>query len=208
MARTYPPIYLNCHVCNAPVSAPRKRLTEYARKGRAFCSDDCRWVFCKSINSATASNTNKKHASARMKAKNPMASNECVLKMKTTKAANGTLHLAPRQRGGNGKVSAIQQKLADALGWETEHVVTVGMGRGNGYPTHYKIDIAEPSEMIAIEVDGHSHNYPAARERDARKDAKLKELGWQVLRFTNRQVLENLMECVDSVLSVYLRAES
>lgn len=199
---------LHCSVCGKPVEGPRRRLQEYIRKGRAYCSTECSSAFLRANSSITMAATNRKHAAARMKDRNPMHSESSVLKMVATKTINGTYRKPPKVRGGNGKISVVQEKLAKALGWEMEHVVVVGMGRGNGYPTHYKIDIAEPDVMIAIEVDGHSHNNRAGRERDARKDAKLKELGWQVMRFTNRQVIEDVEACVDAVLAVYLRQDS
>jgi len=208
MAKLPPLPDLSCFMCGNPVEGPRRRLQEYIRKGRAYCSGSCSTEFLRINSSTTMAATNRKYASARMTKKNPMASDACILKMKATKSANGTLNRAPKGRGGNGKVSVIQESLAKALGWGMEHVVPLGMGRGNGYPTHYKIDIAEPETMIAIEVDGHSHHNKIARERDARKEAKLREMGWQVLRFTNRQVREDLTGCVDAVLAVYLRQDS
>ena len=57
------------------------------------------------------------------------------------------------------------------------------------------------SAMIAIEIDGASHCALARQGQDRKKQALLESLGWIVLRFTNRQVLEDLPTCVQTVLS-------
>ena len=62
------------------------------------------------------------------------------------------------------------------------------------YPTCYKIDIAIPSQMIAIEVDGASHNGQLARERDAKKNNFLSGLGWTVYRVRNKSIKKNVKE--------------
>jgi hypothetical protein len=74
-------------------------------------------------------------------------------------------------------------------------------GPGSGWPTHYKIDIANPKEMVAIEVDGHSHDCLSRKEQDARKDMFLTSKGWKVLRFSNQQIQENVEDCVQTVMS-------
>ena len=190
---------LTCLICGKTVEGPRKRLLEYIRKGRAFCSPVCSREYCRQKSSEVMSRTNRKYASLRMKANNPMAIPLIVEKMKTTKRANGTLNVMACERGGNGRVSATQQLLALALGWQMEYAVSLG-GRFAGYPTCYKVNIANPVLKIAIEVDGASHHGSKAKERDAKKNCKLNQLGWTVLRFTNRQVNEDLLNCVEKVL--------
>jgi hypothetical protein len=100
--------------------------------------------------------------------------------------------------GGNGTGATLPQKLlAEALGWPVEHVVRTG----HRSPTHYKLDVANPAPMICVEVDGLSHRAKAVKTRDARKDAFLKSLGWTVLRFSNRRVLENLPGVIAEILN-------
>lgn len=82
--------------------------------------------------------------------------------------------------------------IADALDWPMQVVVPTRMPRGSGYPTCYKIDVANPELKVAVEVDGGSHTSTTRREQDAKKDAFLRGLGWIVLRVTNRQALEDL----------------
>ncbi len=82
---------------------------------------------------------------------------------------------------------------------EAEYVVkTAGILK---YPTAYKVDVALPSRMIAVEVDGKNHHSLKVKEADERKTSVLEQKGWKVLRFTNQQILENLDACVEKILS-------
>ena len=94
-----------------------------------------------------------------------------------------------------------QRLIADRLGWHTEYPVAVG-GRFPGLPTCYKVDVANPSMKIAIEVDGASHKSLRVKEQDTRKDAYLQSLGWQVLRFWNHEILRDLDSTVERVQTV------
>ena len=74
---------------------------------------------------------------------------------------------------------------------------------GNGYlPYHYKIDLGNPVLKIAIEIDGGSHCSYTAKRRDLRKTNFLKSIGYRVLRFTNQQVLEDLINVKNQILSI------
>lgn len=55
-------------------------------------------------------------------------------------------------------------------------------------------DFLCPSLRLIVEVDGYTHN----RAADARRDARLAELGYSVLRFTNAEVIGN----IDGVFAV------
>ncbi len=107
----------------------------------------------------------------------------------------------PELTGGNGTGPTVPQALlAERLGWPME--VVVPTSRPSPYPPCYRVDVASPVLRIAIEVDGESHNSRAVRERDARKDALLRSLGWTVLRFTNRRVLRETDAVIAEVLAV------
>lgn len=104
--------------------------------------------------------------------------------------------------GGNGTGLTLPQlMLAKRLGWETEYVVRTKMPRGTGYPTCYKLDIAEPILMIAIEVDGQSHRSKERIAQDAKKDEFLEHLGWKVIRVRNEAVLGDCEKVAQSILS-------
>lgn len=69
------------------------------------------------------------------------------------------------------------------------HVVPLGRPKIPGYPTHYKLDVADPGRKVVIELDGISHHALARKEADRRKTEKLASLGWTVLRFWNSEIL-------------------
>jgi hypothetical protein len=93
----------------------------------------------------------------------------------------------PRVRFGNGHgLTEPQRELLMRLGagWVAEFPVRTGKPRGAGYPTVYKVDIAHPQLMIAIELDGGSHSGRRLVE-DRKKDSLLAEYGWSVYRIKN-----------------------
>lgn len=54
---------------------------------------------------------------------------------------------------------------------------------------HYRIDFAYPSVKLAIEIDGPHHRLPEVKSRDARRDRRLRQLGWTVDRFDEDEVV-------------------
>lgn len=129
--------------------------------------------------------------SKRMKEDNPSCHPEVIEKARTTKAINGSLHIWKGKRGGNGQLTMPQILLARSIGWDTEVAISLGP-KQPGYPTCYKVDIGNPILKIAIEVDGNGHNESSIKSLDLKKEAKLKELGWRVLRFTNQEIMTDI----------------
>ena len=188
-----------CSWCGTPTIVSTDLQWELFRRGRAYCRPECRDAYRSKCSSETASNTNRRFASARMKARNPMRLPEVRAKQSATLRAIGH---RPKIRGGNGRPLPVPQKmLADALGWPTEVAIPTKARRHTGLPTCYKIDIADRSLQIAIEVDGNTHNSPSRRAEDQRKEQFLRGLGWRVFRFTNAEVMEHLADCVQAVRS-------
>lgn len=188
-----------CAWCGTPVHLVDREASTAKQRGRAHCSRACAVAYSAEVSRQTLARINRATAGARMRARNPMRLASAREKMSATLRRIGH---TPKVRGGNGRpVSAPQQRLADALGWPTEVVVAVGRGRGAGWPSHYKIDIACAQRKIAIEVDGGSHSSVKVRAADARKAAFLEEQGWTVWRFSNADAMENTSVCVQTVLS-------
>lgn len=141
----------------------------------------------------------KKHA-------NPMSNNQSRQRMR---AKLREIKHRPIRRGGNGRpLSLPQLALLHVLGegWESEVAVPTG-GRNNGHPTHYKIDIANTAEKLAIELDGGSHSSDERREQDARKSAFLIGLGWRVFRVPNDEALR-LYSTFESVATLLTSLEA
>lgn len=54
---------------------------------------------------------------------------------------------------------------------------------------HYRLDFAYPEWKLDVEVDGPHHRLPHVRARDARRDRRMKALGWDVLRLPEELVV-------------------
>jgi ATP-dependent DNA helicase RecG len=63
------------------------------------------------------------------------------------------------------------------------------------------VDVACPASLLAVEIDGSSHNTRKWKFLDARKTEVLNALGWRVLRFSNQQVREDLPSVLDAIKS-------
>lgn len=118
----------------------------------------------------------------------------------------GRPQVGPTTLGGNGRGTTLpQEELFKALGsengWKTEFVVATKMPRGSGYPTNYKIDIAHPACMIAVEIDGHTHaSGGSSGKADEKKTAFLMSMGWKVLRFKNKDVIRRTQEIASQLV--------
>ena len=105
---------------------------------------------------------------------------------------------SPRIRGGNGQLTKPQRELLNRLGkgWIAEYAVLIPDYQLHSLPKNFKIDIAHPNRMIAIELDGHSHQSPHRRQQDSRKTVYLAQKGWSVFRITNQRADELSSTCM------------
>lgn len=128
-------------------------------------------------------------ASARMKANNPTANPEWRKRMSILRS--GRTFLA---RGGNGTLTRQQKVVAKALNLPMEYAIPTRPARDRfkSLPTCYKVDVADPSRKLAIEIDGATHNTKKWKFLDKRKTEVLNALGWSVLRFSNQKVDSDL----------------
>lgn len=62
-------------------------------------------------------------------------------------------------------------------------------------------DLSWPNVKLAVEVDGETHTRQQQIIKDQRKDKRLRELGWTVLRFANDQVSNNIERVQADILS-------
>ena len=172
-----------CCMCGGPTPP-----TPSVKTGRVYCGKACSGKYRALRSSETMTKTNRTHASARMRANNPMhdpANREAV--SKTLKA----MGYAPVTRGGNGRPPTMAEKILWIMltgqGFVLNAAIRTRAGRGSGFPTVYKPDLTHWGLKISIEADGASH---AGKRKvlDAKKDAFLNGLGWTVLRFTNEMI--------------------
>lgn len=145
-------------------------------------------------------------SSIRMKENNPMKSLETRNKVSNTLKRIGH---KPIIRGGNGRGNTVEQQLLyDELIKVNESFIceyifnTKKYNQDKQYPSHYKIDIASALLMIAIEVDGPSHNSIKMKKCDKKKENLLNLAGWRVLRLSNLQIKKELQNCVLMVSSM------
>ena len=181
---------MKCFLCGEPVNRPKASMALYRRNGRPFCSLTCSTRYRGKISSETMAATNRKHASARMTANNPMRNEASRQKMTATLKAIGH---SPSIRGGNGKPPTEAEVMLNSLlghfGFQMQVSVPTGFPKGTG-PGHYKIDCANRRLKIAIEADGVSHCGKRLMS-DHRKDAFLTGCGWTVYRFSNATILNS-----------------
>jgi len=62
------------------------------------------------------------------------------------------------------------------------------------------VDFCSPSIRLIIEIDGPTHD--DTEEADALRQARLESLGFEVIRFTNRDALSNIEGVLESVYDV------
>src|SRR6516162_482507 len=155
-----------CENCGAVFHPFGLAMREHLWKKQRFCSISC----------------------ARKK-ENPMRDPAAVARMAATLRRIGH---KPKKRGGNGQgFTSAQHVILNWLDsdWIPEFVVPTLIPRGSGYPTCYKVDVANPKEKIAIELDGYSHSGKRLAA-DRKKDALLTSLGWHVFRLKNADALK------------------
>lgn len=135
-------------------------------------------------------------SSARMKANNPMRNPESVEKMR--RSLSGRTFLA---RGGNGKMTPQQLAVSKELGLPMEYVILTApvSGQFTSLPRHYKVDLAHPESMTAIEIDGKTHKTKRWKFLDRRKTEVLNALGWSVLRFWNEEVTGSFQMVLEQI---------
>jgi very-short-patch-repair endonuclease len=64
---------------------------------------------------------------------------------------------------------------------------------------NYIADFVCFSAKLVVELDGESHDFEERQKADQRRDAFFASEGFQVLRFTNEQVMSNLEGVVEAI---------
>lgn len=168
---------------------------------RKYCRRIC--AYRSPLRSAAISKGRKGRANpavaAYMREHNPMKNSATIAKMVAVKTANGTLRRWTGERGGNGKLTAQQEKLYKELGagWVCE--LSIATGLRSPYPYNYKVDIGHTRCKIAVEIDGAGHLSKQTKMKDAKKTEVLNLLGWKVLRFANEEIDRTLMDVLDEI---------
>jgi very-short-patch-repair endonuclease len=105
-----------------------------------------------------------------------------------------------RQRG---RAKQLRQTMtpAETLLWRHLKANRMdGIGFRRQVPIrNYIVDFACFSSKLVIELDGESHNFDETQKADQHRDAFFVSEGFQVLRFTNHQVMSNLEGVVEAI---------
>lgn len=93
----------------------------------------------------------------------------------------------PILQGGNGRgMSPTEALIAPLLPSNFIWNCVVRLGKQEpGFPSNYKLDFGDATQMIGLEVDGPSHTSTLGQLRDAKKTKKLESLGWRLFRIKN-----------------------
>jgi isobutyryl-CoA mutase len=75
----------------------------------------------------------------------------------------------------------LRDKQIDGIKFRRQHIID-----------KYIADFVSLENKLIIEVDGLIHQLPDNKESDAQRTARLNELGYTVIRFTNNEVLHNI----------------
>ncbi len=67
----------------------------------------------------------------------------------------------------------------------------------------YEYDFAFPKLKIDIEIDGATHLTEKVKIIDKRRDIWSKEQGWKVIRFTTKEIREDVKICINKLNCIY-----
>ncbi len=203
-----------CAFCQKDFVQKRKPKKEH--QGR-FCGTSCsaKWrmtqpeirkkIYTQENIEKTASKLRgrkRPQCAERMRLHNPMWKEGVKEKVRSSLLAKGPDGWKPSIRCGNGYgptgPEQVLLMLLHGVKWNIP--VQTKKGKGSGYPTVYKIDLGFPELKLGIEVDGQSHNSLARQAQDKKKDDFLHSLGWRVLRFKNKDILEDTQKIISTIL--------
>jgi very-short-patch-repair endonuclease len=73
---------------------------------------------------------------------------------------------------------------------------------------HYIADFLCKELMLIIEIDGITHDTEKALVKDQHREAALKLAGFEVIRFTDQEILENITGVSDKLLKIVKEIEN
>jgi 5-methyltetrahydrofolate--homocysteine methyltransferase/ATP-dependent helicase HrpA len=65
----------------------------------------------------------------------------------------------------------------------------------------YIVDFCSPSNSIVVEVDGDIHDLPDQTIIDRMRQQEIESLGFKIIRYHNKEILENLAPTLKDLLS-------
>ena len=102
---------------------------------------------------------------------------------------HNTARLKPRRRELRGQLTIAEARLWNHL---KDRSLRGRKFRRQHSVGPYVLDFYCPGERLAVELDGAAHDHEAAQDRDAIRTRFLQNAGIRLVRFENREVIENL----------------
>lgn len=133
-----------------------------------------------------------------MKTNNTVYMQGVVEKANKTRKANGKLH--NNFKYGNGVMSEYEKKviILTTLGFKYNYAIPTKTVRDTfpdrHFPNSCKPDFVNLEQHLCIEIDGLNHQRKHIQELDAEKDFCLNQLGFEVIRFTHKDIDEGVFE--------------
>lgn len=93
---------------------------------------------------------------------------------------------------------------------ECLHNVHIATGKSAklGYAHQYRLDVSWPKIKLVVELDGQYHLKPEQAKKDREKDSFLKGLGWNVLRFSNQEMVQDTARVKGVIESTILKLKA
>jgi len=66
----------------------------------------------------------------------------------------------------------------------------------------YFVDFAFLNEMVAVEIDGSQHLLPERKKSDEKKDKLLNDLGWLVVRISEKEIKTNINNTFNQLINI------
>ncbi len=98
-----------------------------------------------------------------------------------------------RKNATPGEISLWQKIRNKALGVQFHRQVPID---------HFIVDFFCHELGLVIEIDGHSHEFPEQYHYDLRREARLRSYGLSIIRFSEREVRQNIEDVIDTLLAV------
>lgn len=110
----------------------------------------------------------------------------------------GLRSLTPRRRLLRKEATRAEQILWKEL--RTKQLMGYKFRRQHGIGP-YIVDFCAPRERLVIEVDGDIHAQSDQKEADSNRQEEIERLGYQVIRYTNEEIYQNLEGVLSNLLS-------
>lgn len=98
----------------------------------------------------------------------------------------------------------LRKKMTKAEACLWKYALRAGMRKGYGFRRQRPVlefiaDFMCLELKLVIEVDGVTHTWGETVENDIRKEDRLKEAGFQILRFDDDEILKNINRVVEAI---------